>query len=250
MPATNDPPQPERGTRTPLSRERVLRTAVDLADQVGIEALTIRKLATALDVKPMTIYHHVEHKEAILDGMVDLVFAEIEAPPAGGDWRTAMRRRARSARAVLAAHPWAAPLMESRTSPGSATLAHHDAVLGCLRGAGFSLPLTAHAYALLDSFIYGFALQEANLPFDDGDGAADLAEHILEPFPADRFPHLAELAAGHVVQPGYDFGDSFDFGLELLLDGLARAAADEIEAGRAATGRAATGGVDAQASTG
>ncbi len=121
--------------RTPLSRERVLAGAVGLADKIGVESLTIRKLATELGVKPMTIYHHVANKEAIIDGMVDNVFAEIDSPPTDRDWKSAMRQRAQSARSVLARHPWAAPLMESRTNPGPATLSHHDAVIDCLRGA-------------------------------------------------------------------------------------------------------------------
>ena len=206
--------------RTPLSSARVLAGAVALADEIGVDALTIRKLATALDVKPMTIYHHVANKEAILDGMVDLVFDEIQRPPADTDWKSAIRLRAVSARAVLARHPWAAPLMESRTSPGPATMAHHDAVIGCFRRGGFSMAMTAHAYALIDSFVYGFALQEANLPATEGDAMAELAESVLEPLPVQDYPHLMEFTAQHVLQPGYDFGAEFEFGLDLILDGL------------------------------
>jgi AcrR family transcriptional regulator len=136
-----------------LTPERVVASAVMLADGIGVDALTIRKLAVELDVKPMTIYHHVPNKEAIIDGMVDLVFSEIDLPPIDVDWKQAIRQRAASARVVLARHPWAAPLMESRTSPGPATLRHHDAVLGCLRAGGFSVEMTAHAYALIDALI-------------------------------------------------------------------------------------------------
>src|SRR4051794_12393042 len=161
--------------RTPLSRERVLRAAVAIADAGGIGSLTIRSLAHGLDVKPMSVYHHVANKGEILDGIVDMVFGEIELPSAGGDWRAEISRRSHSARLVLRRHPWAIGLMESRTSPGPATLRHHDAVLGALRAAGFSVQLTAHAYALLDSFVYGFALQEATLPFKD-QSVADVAE--------------------------------------------------------------------------
>lgn len=211
-------------TRTPLSRARVLTTAVRLADDIGIHAFTIRKLATALDVKPMTIYHHVPSKDAILDGMVDLVFSEIEQPPHDTDWKTAIRRRSHSARAVLRRHPWATPLMESRTTPGPETLAHHDAVIGCFRRGGFSVEMTAHAYALIDNYLYGFALQEANLPATRGEAMADLAEAIIEPVPDGQYPHLMELTAEHILQPGYDFGDEFEFGLELILDGLEAAA--------------------------
>ena len=194
--------------------------AVALADRTGIESFTIRKLATELDVRPMTIYHHVANKEAILDGMVDIVFGEIEEPPTDTDWKTAMRRRARSARIVLARHPWATPLMESRTSPGAATLRHHDAVIGCFRRGGFSIAMTAHAYALVDAYIYGFALQEANLPATGGEDMADLAEAIIEPLPIGEYPHLMEFTAEHVLVPGYDFADEFEFGLDLILDGL------------------------------
>ena len=211
---------PDDTPRPPLSRARVLAGAVALADEIGIEAFTIRKLATALDSKPMTIYHHVANKEAILDGMVDLVFDEIDRPPTDIDWKPAMRQRALSARAVLARHPWAAPLMESRTSPGPATMGHHDAVIGCFRRGGFSVEDTAHAYALVDAFIYGFALQETSLPATEGQEMADLAESVMEPYSADDYPYLTEFTVEHALQPGYDFGREFDFGLDLILDGL------------------------------
>jgi AcrR family transcriptional regulator len=192
-----------------------------------MDAFTIRKLADAIDVKPMTIYHHVPSKEAIVDGMVDAVFAEIDRPPTGTDWRSAITVRSRSMRAVLARHPWASPLMETRTTPGLATLRHHDAVIGCFRSAGFSLELTAHAYAVLDAFLYGFALQESTMPATGGPEMNELARSIAEQMPADLFPHLAELTVGHVMRPGYDFGQEFDFGLTLVLDGLEAAAAAE-----------------------
>jgi AcrR family transcriptional regulator len=203
-----------------LSRERVIEAAVAVADSIGVDALTIRKLAAELGVKPMSIYHHVANKEAIIDGMVDLVFSEIELPPSDTDWKQAMRRRAESARAVLARHLWAAPLMESRTSPGPATLRHHDAVLGCLRRGGFSLEMTAHAYAVIDAFIYGFALQEASLPATSGDDMAELAQSMTAAMPADEYPNLVEFTTEHVLRPGYDFGREFDFGLDLVLNGL------------------------------
>lgn len=215
--------------RTPLTRQRVLDAAMALADRIGIEALTIRKLATELDVKPMAIYHHVPSKDAILDGIVDMAFDEIALPPADLDWRDAIRIRCVSARDVLDQHPWAPPLMESRTSPGPATLNHHDAVLGCLRRGGLSWSLTAHAYAVLDSYVYGFALQEANLPFDDEQQVGELTESIVMPLSPEDYPHLVAFTAEHVMQPGYDFGHSFEFGLDLLLDGIARAAAVESD---------------------
>lgn len=210
-----------QGQRQPLTRDRVLCGALTLADEIGIETFTIRKLAAALDVKPMTIYHHVPGKEQILDGIVDLVFAEIELPPTNLDWRAAMRRRCMSAREVLNRHPWAPPLMESRTSPGPASMRHHDAVLGCLRSGGLSLATTAHAYAILDSYVYGFALQEAHLPFLGDADLGLLAEQILQAFPAGAYPHFVEFTTQHVLRPGYSFGCSFEVGLDLILDGIA-----------------------------
>ncbi len=207
--------------RVPLSRERVLRGAMAVADRGGMGALTIRSLAHELSVKPMSLYHHVPNKGAILDGIVDVVFGEIELPPADADWRSAMRQRALSARSVLRRHPWATPLMESRANPGPATLRHHDSVIGTLRRAGFSIERAAHAYSLLDSYIYGFALEEAALPFDS-ENVADVAEAILARFPYQEYPYLAELTTEHVLRPGYDYGNEFEFGLDLILDGLER----------------------------
>jgi AcrR family transcriptional regulator len=208
------------GGRTPLTRQRVIAGAVDLADRIGIEPLTIRRLASELGTKPMTIYHHVAGKEAILDGMVDQVFGEIEPPPGDLPWRDAIRRRCLSAREVLVRHPWATPLMESRTSPGPETLRHHDAVLGCFRRGGLSLALTAHAYAVVDSYVYGFAIQEASLPATEGEELRELAAAIGEGLAEQGLVHLAELTAEHVARPGYRFGDSFEFGLDLILAGL------------------------------
>lgn len=217
---TNEP-------RQPLTRARVLEAGVALADRIGIEALTIRRLAQELDVKPMSLYHHVPGKEAILDGLVDTVFGEMALPPEDTDWRTAIRHRCTSAREVLRRHPWATPLLESRTSPGPANLRHHDAVLGCLRRGGLSLQLTAHAYAVLDAFVYGFAIQEAALPGGGGDDLVDLADQMLAAFPVGMYPHFIEFTTQHVLRPGYSFGVSFDFGLDLLLDGIEAAAARE-----------------------
>lgn len=212
--------------RPRLTADRVLSGALALADEIGIDDFTIRRLADVLDVKPMTIYHHVPSKEAIIDGMVDVVFSEIGLPDAALGWKAAVRGRCASARVVLARHRWAAPYMESRTSPGAATLAHHDAVLGCLR-SGMSIEMTAHAYAMLDAYVYGFALQEATLPATAGEEMAQLATEMFEHFPVDKYRHLAEFTTQHVMQPGYDFADEFDFGLDLILDGLERAAASQ-----------------------
>jgi AcrR family transcriptional regulator len=212
-----------RHHRAPLSRERVLLEAVALADEAGLGSLTMRRLADRLHVEPMSLYYHVAGKDEIFDGMVDLVFAEVELPPAGAEWKTAMRDRAASARAALRRHPWAIGLMDSRLNAGPATLRHHDAVIGCLRGAGFSIELAAHAISAIDSYLYGFARQELSLPFSSPEETAEMAVTFLEQFPAEAFPHLAELTTQHVLQPGYDYGDEFEFGLDLILDGLEQA---------------------------
>jgi AcrR family transcriptional regulator len=197
--------------------------AVALADADGIGAVTMRKLAGRLGVEAMSLYHHVRGKDDVLDGMVDQVFAEVAVPAPGADWQAAMRTRCLDLRTALNRHPWALGLMESRRNAGYETLRHHDAVLGCLRGAGFTIPMAAHAYALLDSYVYGFVLQEVHLPFSDGESIAEVVEELLPEDRADGFPHLTEMAREHVLRPGYAFGDEFTFGLDLVLDGLARA---------------------------
>ena len=217
------PGRPATRSRTPLSRERVLGTALALADAGGIESLTMRKLGEAVGVEAMSLYNHVPSKGDLLDGLIDLVFSEIELPSGADGWKAAMRQRAISARAVLSRHRWAIGLMESRTSPGPATLRHHDAVIGCLRQAGFPVELAAHAYSALDSYIYGFALQEASLPFDTSEQTSELAQAIVAQFPVDEYPHLAEFTFSHVLRPGYDYGSEYEFGLDLILDGLERA---------------------------
>ncbi|MFF3883628.1 TetR/AcrR family transcriptional regulator [Streptomyces sp. NPDC001914] len=214
-------PQPTRET---LTRQRVLHAAVELANAGGLETLSMRKLGEAVGVEAMSLYNHVANKEDLLDGMIDLVFGEVELPTPGDDWRQAMRQRAISMRHVLSRHRWAIGLMESRSTPGPATLRHHDAVLGCLRQSGFSLALTAHAVSLLDSYIYGFALQEKTLPFDSPQETAELADSIMSSFGDGQYPYLTEIATAHVMRPGYAYGDEFEFGLDLILDGLQRAA--------------------------
>ena len=206
-----------------LNRERVLRAAVALADGGGIESLTMRRLGEDLGVEAMSLYKHVANKDDLLDGMVDLVFAEIELPGDGADWRAAMRERAVSARAALIRHPWATPLMQSRTAPGPATLRHHDTVIGTLRKAGFSVELTAHAFSALDGYIYGFALQQKSLPFETLVEAQEVGRQMFARMPEGEFPHLTELTVQHILQPGYDYGDEFEYGLDLILDGLDRA---------------------------
>jgi len=206
--------------RSRLSRERVLRAAITHADAGGLDALSMRKLAEELDVAPMALYRHVANKDDLIDGMVDVVFSEVGLPSIGPDWTTAMRQRAISLRDVLARHRWAIGLMESRRNPGPANLRHHDAVIGSLRAGGFDMALVAHAYSVLDSYIYGFALTKMNLPFESGDDVAEIAETMLEPFPVNEYPNLVEFLAEHVMKPGYDYGDEFEYGLDLILHGL------------------------------
>ena len=224
-------PKPAAAVREPLSTERVLGAAVALAARDGIESLTMRKLADDLGVTAMSLYHHVPNKDELLDGMVGIVFSEIELPSTDVDWKTAMRQRAISTREVLNRHPWAVGLMESRATPGPASLRLHDAVLGCLREGGFSIELAIQAYSVQDAYIYGFALQEKTLPFANAEESAAVAEEQVRQFVelaeqrqfaalAQEFPYLAEVVAGHVAKVGYDFTAAFEYGLDLILDAL------------------------------
>ena len=208
--------------RVQLSLERILTGAITVADAGGIGALTIRTLAQELGVKPMSVYHYVANKDQIIDGMVDLVYAEFDLPVPGGDWQAEMRRRAGSARRVLANHPWATPLLQSRLNPGPATLRHHNAFIATLRAAGFSVELTAHAFALIDSYVFGFALSENALPIHGPESVADTAASMMHFFDAEAYPSLLEFTMKHVMRPDYDFGAEFQYGLDLILDGLAR----------------------------
>ena len=215
-----------RTDRIPLWRDRVLRSAMAHVDEAGLEGFTMRRLAQVLDVAPMALYRHVENKDDLIDGMIDLVFAEIELPPVELDWKAWMRQRAISVRAALVRHPWAIGLMESRHRPGPATLRHHDAVIGRLRGSGFSLGMAAHAYSLTDAYIYGFAMNQANLPTELGLETSEVAAIMMEQLPADEYPHLAEFTFQHLMRPGYDYGDEFEYGIDLILDGLEQAATE------------------------
>ena len=208
--------------RSGLKRARILHAAIEGADAGGLEALSMRKLAETLAFAPMALYRHVAGKDDLVDGMVDLVFSELDLPARGEDWRSAMRRRAISVRDAMIRHRWAIGLMESRRHPGPANLRHHDAVIGCLRAAGFSVAMTAHAYSVLDSYIYGFALTKMNLPFETEEQVADVAQKMLEPFPENEYPYLVEFITEHAMKPGYDYGDEFEYGLDLVLEGLER----------------------------
>jgi len=205
--------------RLPLSRDRVLRAAIVLSDMGGIESLTMRKLGQELQVEAMSLYNHVVNKDDILDGIVDLVFGEITLPSNKVAWKIAMRQRAISTREALLRHPWATSLMQSRAKPGPATLRHHDSVIGSLREAGFTIEMAAHAISVMDGYIYGFALQQRSLPFHTSEDVAKIAENILRELPAAEYPHFAEMIVEHALKPGYDYGDEFEFGLDLILDG-------------------------------
>ena len=198
----------------------MVHAALYLADTGGIESLTMRRLGQELQVEAMSLYNHVADKDDVLDGMVDLVFSEIEVPFEPADWKVALRLRAISARDALLRHPWATAIMQSRSRPGPATLRHHDSVIGILRDAGFSIDMAAHAFSVMDGFICGFALQQVNLPSHTSEESGQLAERILRELPAETYPHLAEMIVEHAMQPGYDYAKEFEFGLDLILNGL------------------------------
>jgi AcrR family transcriptional regulator len=207
--------------RTRLSRQLVLQAAVALADQDGLEGFSMRRLAQELGVVPMALYKHVANKDELLDGMVDIVFGEIRSPSIDDDWRSAMRRRAISTRETLKRHGWAIGLMETR-NPGPANLQNHNAVMGCLREAGFSFETAIHAYSVQDAYIYGFALQERDTGFETPDSAADAAQRRAQMIGAlDDYPYLVEIAR-KLPESGYDNAVEFAWGLDLILDGLER----------------------------
>ena len=207
--------------RKPLSRTRVLQAAVALADRAGLEAFSMRALAQELGVVPMALYKHVANKDELLDGMVDIVFSEIELPCEDVDWRSAMRRRAISTREALKRHSWAIGMMEAR-NPGPANLRNHNAVMGCLRKAGFPFEMAVHAYSVQDAYIYGFALQERDLAFETPDSAGEAAQRRAETIGVlDDYPYLLEVAA-KLPESGYDTAVEFAWGIDLILDGLER----------------------------
>jgi AcrR family transcriptional regulator len=203
--------------RVPLSRERVLHAAVAVADQGGLESLTMRRLGQHLGVEAMSLYKHVASKDEILDGIIDIVVGEIDLPSPGVEWKAAMQQRAISARQVLASHPWAIGMLKSRNAMGSAALRYTDAVIGSLRSGGFSVEMAAHAFWLLDSYIYGFVVQELSLPFPTSEETVERA--ALQTLPATEYPHLIEMATEHVAAPD-QYATEFKFGLDLILDGL------------------------------
>lgn len=214
---------PEKEMRVPVTRERAIEAAVALADAGGLDSLSMRKLATQLGIEAMSLYFHVKSKDDLLDGMLDVVYSEIPNPVPEDEWRHAMRLRSLATRETLACHRWAIDV-KARRSPGPATLAHVDAAVGCLLTAGFSMPMAGHALSVIDSYVLGFVHQELSLPLDADGDIAEVAEDIVaqQQAMAQEFPHLARMAAELILQPGYSYGQEFEFGLDLVLDGLAR----------------------------
>lgn len=218
-------PQRSKGPRQPrkrrkLSKELITREAFKLADKKGLEGLSMRSLATSLGVEAMSLYNHVSNKDEILDAIVDEVFRKIKWDNSLKDWRQAMTQRAISTRDILMQHPWVIKILESRDSPGPNTLAHHDAVISCLRAAKFSMGLTAAAFSALDSYTYGFIMTEQTLPFETEDELRETAQIILSSFPKEAYPHLFEFTSDYVLQPSYSYQKEFLNGLSLILDSL------------------------------
>jgi len=215
----------QSGSRAPLNRNRVLVAAVEIADDHGVGAVTMRAVASKLGVEAMSLYNHVANKDDILDGMVDLVVEQFDLPQDAGHWREAMRRRAVSAHQVFGLHPWAPLLLDSRESSGPSRLRYFDWVLGTLLEAGFSIDDAMRAFSLLDSYIYGFGIEQFNLSADGDAASEERAAAILESIPAEQYPYLHQMAS-HAMQVGYDAEADFSFGLDIILDGLERILAE------------------------
>ena len=212
---------PAGAARVPLSRDRVLRTAIELADRDGIESLSMRSLARALGVEAMSLYNHVANKPDLLDAMVEAVVDGIWVPSRGDEWKSAMRRRAISASEVLARHPWAIGLIDASPDPSLDRLRYTEAILACLRASGFSVAMAVHAFFTLDSYIYGFVIQERSLPIGTAEEVVDIGEQMLQGLPANDFPALREVIVEY-DRSGRAIRDEFEFGLELILDALER----------------------------
>lgn len=211
----------QRRSRLPLSRDRILVTATEIADERGVAAVTMREVGSRLGVEAMSLYNHVANKDDILDGMVDRVVGQLDIPADADDWRDAMRRRAISARDVFSRHPWVPALLDSRESSGPTRLRYLDSILGALVRAGFSIDGAQRAFSLLDSYIYGFGMQQVNFSAADGASTEEMAEAILAYIPAEEYPYLHRMAS-HAMEVGYDADADFEFGLEIILDGLKR----------------------------
>jgi AcrR family transcriptional regulator len=190
-----------------------------IADESGIESLSMRLLGSRLGVEAMSLYNHVANKEEILDGILELVVEEITIPPVGAEWRSAMKERAVSARLAFSRHPWASALIDSRVSSGPARLRYLDAMIGTLHGAGFSFELAARAFSVLDCYIYGFAYQRLSQASGDEKQDKKRAKALRDVMPEGGYPYLAQMAE-LTMEKGYDEDADFDFGLTLILDGL------------------------------
>ncbi len=215
-------PNPSAEPRVPLSRDRVLRAAVRLADEGGFESLTMRKLGQELGVQAMSLYNHVANKDDIRDGIVDIVMSEIEVPPNGTEWKAAIRQSAISHHDALLRHRWACSLMMATPRVSLPRLQWMEWLLRTFREAGFSPNLTHHAYHALDSHIIGFTLWQVSFPFDTREELLDLAEDFLREIRPDEYPYVIEHAEQHFAEPNPDEPSEFEFGLDLILDGLER----------------------------
>lgn len=210
-------------TRRPaLNVNRIIEAAVRTADRGGLARVSMRNVSRELGVEAMSLYHHLAGKDALLDGLADWVFTQIETPDPRQLWRPAMVERAASARQAMSQHPWALGLIESRRTPGPALLGHHEAVLACLRNNGFTYALAAHAHSAIDAYVFGFVLAELNLPFDADEGAEGFVREIQPQVSPERYPHLVQMMAELVIDQGFDYAREFEFGLDLILDGLGR----------------------------
>lgn len=209
----------DRTPRLPLTRTRVFREAVALADEEGIDRLSMRRLGQRLGVEAMSLYNHVANKDALLDGMADLVSEDFVVPTPGGDWKQELRTCATSAHAVLLRHPWAGTILESRSNPGPARLRYLNGIVGVLVEAGFPIREVYLAVLTLDSYIYGYVLQEASAPTRP-DQAAEAAQAFVDRLPGDEYPHLVAMAE-LVMDPAYDRSADFDVGLAMILDAIA-----------------------------
>jgi len=206
--------------RAPLTRDKVLRAALRMADERGLEELSMRKLAQTLKVEAMSLYNHVANKEQILDGLVELVVSEIDLPELGGDWRREMHARACSAHAVLMRLPWATMLLVARMNIGPNMLRYIDATIGCLREAGFSYPMADHAWTAVDAYVYGFTLQKLNFPLEPSEYAS-AAQQFLPLIPPEQFPYMHGMSL-EVIEGRHDGMHQLELGIDLLLDGFER----------------------------